>query len=142
MSSSNSYTGKLVCRLDHWPCCQLLFFRCLSKQNFRASGYRVYSYYMKHLNWLWKGLHLRSSLSSFSFFCIFLFSNKFLYDIKCVPGLMLDFEDPLTIKALGEAQDAPLSLVPVKSPLRLSARSWDSDLIARAKYWSLEKNKL
>lgn len=52
---------------------------------------------------------------------------------------MLDFEDPLTIKALGEAQDAPLSLVPVKSPLRLSARSWDSGLIARAKYWSLEK---
>lgn len=31
------------------------------------------------------------------------------------------------------------SLVPVKSPLRLSARSWDSGLIARAKYWSLEK---
>lgn len=153
MSSSNSYTGNPVRRLDHWPCQQLLLIGRLSKQSFRACGYRVYSYYMKHLNWLWEGLHLRSSLSSFSFFCIFLFSNKLLHNIKCVPGLILDFEDTLTIKALGGAygalpplvtvgtlggaHDEPLYLEPLTSPVGLSARSGDSGL--SAKYWSLEK---
>ena len=103
MSSANSYTGNPVLRLDHWPCQQLLLFGCLSKQSFSACGYRVYSYYMKHLNWLPEGLHLRSSLFSFSLFCIFLLSNKLLHNIKCVPGLILDFEDTLTIKAMGGA---------------------------------------
>lgn len=45
----------------------------------------------------------------------------------------------VAIGTLRVAHDAPLSLVPLKSPLRLSARSWDSGLSASAKYWTLEK---
>lgn len=43
----------------------------------------------------------------------------------------------MTVGTLGGAHDAPLYLVPLKSPLGLSARSGDSGL--SAKYWSLEK---